>query len=76
MIYHDKTKYFNALQEYLSTPGRIDAFGNGYYLVRGKWIPDKEYFRHNKRPTYEHPLKPNPDGTKIDTGIVPIKYKK
>ncbi len=63
-IYHDLTDHFNALQNYLGTPGKI-INGEGFYIIHGELVPDKEYWEHNSRPTYQPPIKENSDKTNI-----------
>lgn len=69
MIYNSISRYLKAKNNYLNTHGKI-INGKGFYVVRGKLIPDEEYFRHNSMPAYEPKPKENPDKTGVGASIV------
>jgi hypothetical protein len=68
MIYTKHKDYIKAISRWKQTPATITKEG---MFVNG--IPYKEWITHNPKPVYEVPLSPNPDGTKIQTGIISKK---
>lgn len=69
MIFRSIKDYLKAKEAYLNTPGKI-INGRGFYVVKGRLVPDKEYFKHNSRPVYEPPPKENPDKTKLPPSTI------
>lgn len=68
MIYHSHKKYLRALDRYNQTLGKI-INGEGFYVIGGELIPDKEYFNHNSRPVYEPMPRKNSDKTSIPPSV-------
>lgn len=68
MVYNSIKTYIRALDKYNNTWGKIIC-GNGYYLVNGHWVSDKEYFKHNSCPVYEPVPRENSDKTNIPPSI-------
>ena len=69
-IYTDHKKYIKAIQRWEQVPAMVTPKG---MFVNG--IPYAEWISHNPKPVYEVEIKPNPDGTHLQSGVVvPKKY--
>ena len=73
MIFNNHRDYMSALTNYLNTPFSI-INGEGFALVKGRLVPEDEYWANNSRPLYELKQKENPDSKNIAQTVVIRKY--
>jgi len=73
MTYNNLSDYLAAFERWSSFPARIVG-GVGEIFSKGQWISYKEFNDHNPKPTYEPPVRNNPDGTNIPSGVI-VKNK-